>query len=75
MARKPVVEVQCDRCPRVEYREDAGAEERDPEISIEARGRSIAHFQDLCGPCAKAVAVHVDAIAKKLDQISPDRQK
>lgn len=76
MARKQVVEVQCDRCPRVEYRELPVQDKHGGlELTI-ARGDGLTFaFEDLCTPCQKACAVHVEAIIKKLDQVSPDRQK
>lgn len=73
MARKQrtVVEVKCDRCTRVEEREDDKAEAF---TAFEGRMFGIAvYFDDLCGPCHHTVKNHLEQIGKKLEGMSPDR--
>lgn len=79
MARKAVVEVQCDRCTRVEHRgvdtDNVGHHVKDAVFSAYMAGAAPVTFQDLCAPCFRAVANHLEAIGKKIDGLSPDRQE
>ncbi len=79
MSRREVVEVHCDRCPRIEYK---GRPKVDPSkapvlirtVALEARLNDYSiSFNDLCGPCAKAVSQYIEQIGKKLTSMSPDR--
>lgn len=36
---------------------------------------NVVEWEDLCGPCYKAVSNLFDAIAKKVDGMSPDRKE
>ncbi len=78
MARKQVVEVQCDRCARVEHRVDQGTKhETTLYVSFVKTDSSHleAAFEDLCGPCRETVEGHLMAATKKIDGQSPDRKK
>jgi len=71
VAKKTVVEIQCDRCPRREYIDgDAASQLGTTTVTFE--GKSIV-FADLCSACRKAVAAHVEGIARKLEGKSPER--
>lgn len=81
MSRKIVVEVACDRCSRVEYRKMDEAETTTEQVatltlSLAAQGKTglLAEFGELCGPCYHTVLQHAEAIAKKIEGLSPDRK-
>lgn len=81
MARRTVVEVQCSRCDRKEFREgvpDTGVHPAiTPSMALIVRtgdGLSI-DFEDLCEPCVGAVKSHLEAIGKKIVGLSPERKK
>jgi hypothetical protein len=83
MARKQVVQIQCDRCTRTETRDITkqdlhapegknkvltfGAQLTDPAGPLEVM------FEDLCTPCMRTVRNHLEQIGKKMDGPSPDR--
>lgn len=77
MARRDVIEVVCDRCPRVEHRTKPaalGVPDREvPAFTGTLADGGTVTFVDLCAPCLRAVRSHLDAIGKKLDGMSPDR--
>jgi hypothetical protein len=76
MARKAVVEVQCDRCTRTEHREVSEADKRG-NIAFDASMNGVemhVSFDDLCTPCMKTVKNHLEQIGKKIDGLSPDRK-
>lgn len=78
MARKQVVEVQCDRCERVEYQEMKGKKSVEASLEIvmiESRGETGYNFKfsDLCSPCESTVWKLVEQIAKKVTGKSPSR--
>ena len=73
MARKQrtVVEVQCDRCSRIE---EVDGDSKAVPTSFEGRMFDLSiRFEDLCTPCTRTVKNHLEAIGKKLDGVSPDR--
>lgn len=72
MSRKNVVEITCERCPRIEYREDTGS---GPVSFTAVLGEAEYHFGDLCTPCTQAVAQYLEQIARRLNTMSPDRSK
>lgn len=72
MAKKAVVEVQCDRCPRREYVE-AATKEPSPLLELKFDGVDIS-YGDLCTSCKQAVSAHVEGIVKKLEGRSPERK-
>jgi len=71
VAKKTVVEIQCDRCPRREYIDGDAAAQQGP-TTVTFQGKTIT-FSDLCSACHAAVASHVEAIGKKLEGRSPER--
>ena len=78
MARKQVVEVQCDRCERVEYQEPKGKQSVEATLEIllmNSNGESGYNFKfnDLCSPCESTVLKLVEQIAKKVTGKSPSR--
>lgn len=72
MAKKAVVEIQCERCPRKEY-VDADAQVPGPALKLSFAGKEVA-YDDLCSSCRKAIEGHVSEISKKLGGRSPERQ-
>ena len=79
MARKTMVEVQCERCARKETQEPGalGAASAPPALvaSLELPGATKVDvtFGDLCGPCQRTVAALFDQMTRKVEGISPDR--
>jgi hypothetical protein len=81
MARKQVVEVQCDRCTRTEHRHEKAFPEKTHKEGEETyaffgtgEGLTPVKFKDLCTPCQKTVKNHLEQIGKKIDGLSPDRK-
>lgn len=70
MAKKQVVEVQCERCPRKEYIDPTVPAAPPIVISI---GATTHKFEDLCSSCRKSVEASIAGIVKKLDGRSPVR--
>lgn len=83
MARRVVVEVQCSRCDRKEFREEPPITKESPSVPmvqpraavIELSGTRVVEFEDLCKPCLEAVTTHIEAIGKKIKGLSPERKK
>lgn len=83
MARKAIVEVQCERCTRKETQElgpgDNNGQLAEPppvffgRVQILGEKPLEAKFGDLCGPCARTVKALFEQIAKKVEGLSPDR--
>ena len=79
MSRRVVSEIQCSRCARVEtgsapaVPHPAIAQPEVPAAFVVTLGTHRIQFEDLCGPCTKAVKTHLDAIGKKIDGLSPAR--
>jgi hypothetical protein len=85
--RKDVVEIQCCRCDRKEYREPPppdpmtkeNEEERMPAFSATIVDETGAvrplKFDDLCSPCVNTIKGHLAQIAKKIEGVSPMREK
>jgi len=71
VAKKTVVEIQCDRCPRREYLDGDAAKAHGPTV-VTFAGNTI-KYDDLCEACRVAEASHVEAIGKKLEGRSPER--
>lgn len=85
MAKRAVVEIECGRCARKEYR-DAPTSTMEEVPSFKASlvlsgpqdvGRASMQivFEDLCTPCMNTVKGHLSQIAKKIEGVSPVRQK
>lgn len=79
MARKKRVEVQCDRCERVEYVDESQADNKKLHVTLssELMGKPIREicYEDLCKVCMRTVLNHLDAISKEIKGKSPDRAK
>jgi hypothetical protein len=75
MAQKKVIEVQCDRCKRVEYLDLEGPplEEDEATTLTVVFGTTRVSFDDLCKPCRKTVKGYIEKIAKEIEQKSPER--
>lgn len=74
MARKQVVEIQCDRCSRTEHREEEEKQGLASSDFVATMGALRVQFNDLCTPCQKTVKNHLEQIGKKIDGLSPDRK-
>ena len=84
MAKLQVTEPRCDRCKRVEYLSEEEVDAKnDHEVVLKivnAMAHSLAQpvvleYQDLCKPCRKTVGRLLEAIAKPINGMSPDRVK
>lgn len=86
MAQRPVVEVQCARCDRKEYREPPppdpitlqDEEHRTPAFvaTLYLNGEyTVVRFDDLCTPCVSTIKGHLVQIGKKIEGVSPVREK
>lgn len=73
MAKQQVVEVQCDRCKRKEYRSVTQVEVPKTELELDFRGMKI-KFDDLCEPCRTTISNYVDNIKKAPKGKSPKRR-
>lgn len=81
MARRQVIEVQCSRCERTETRPI----KEDPPVGVrpiaafsatlqaEGAPARVVTIEDLCTVCTKTVQHHLDAIAKVIEGVSPNR--
>ena len=78
MARRPVVEVTCDRCGRVETQEAGASPKKDgvtSEASVTFHGETVT-FEDLCKRCRDAVKGYYTRLAKIAeDQVPPPPPK
>ena len=77
MGRAQVMEINCDRCTRVEHRprrpeDDLPDGERPPAFEGTYRGKTV-RYDDLCGGCEEIVGTRFDEIAKQLTKASPVR--
>jgi len=80
MARKQVVEIECSRCDRVEYREGLAPDLKkgmDCEATFRKEDGTAVHvmFDDLCGPCRRSVLALLEQIGRTIDGVSPDREQ
>jgi len=73
MARRQVVEIQCDRCHRVENQEivsedKSGNPANDgKELIITFRGKTV-EYGDLCKRCREACTNYINSLTKKPDE-------
>lgn len=78
MGRRVVIEVACERCERVEYRKADEGDDAPPTAFTASLGKDAdlvqVHFAELCSPCYSTVRQHFEAIAKKIEGLSPDRK-
>lgn len=75
MARKQVVEVQCDRCKRIEYQDGKNPTKNEThaqDFEGTFMGQQV-KFTDLCNPCKKTVGGYWDKITTELEGKSPER--
>jgi hypothetical protein len=81
-----MVEVQCDRCKRVEYVDEdeaqavrfvasMGASTSSGEVRVDYPNLVEARFDDLCKPCQQTIQKHLLQISKDFKGKSPDRTK
>lgn len=82
MARKAIVEIQCERCARKETQELGASDNTQAEqppvfySRMQVPGEKAAvevKFADLCKPCTRAVQTLAEQIGKKIEGLSPDR--
>lgn len=69
VARQPVVEIKCSRCPKVEYKPFVEGEEAPtmPLLSVMFEGE-IFKFDDLCSKCRKTIKSYLVNMFKDLKQ-------
>lgn len=75
MGRQQVVQINCDRCTRVEHRP---LKDMPPEGEFAFRGIFLGEkleYQDLCSGCEEIVRLRWKDIQRELQQRSPIRQK
>ena len=77
MARKKVVEINCDRCSRVEYLEEEPNKSGNILHLRFHNGESVIElsYEDLCGPCVRTVQRKLEEIAKDIKGRSPNRDE
>lgn len=76
MARKQVVEIKCDRCPRTEYTSEDKVPKKPEGQRFLFAGRFGAtkiEYEDLCSVCMQIVSTRFDEIKKELTKMAPDR--
>lgn len=71
MARRPVVEIKCDRCGRVENR-DTGVLPKDGQkaLSVTFKGQKV-EYDDLCSRCDSACENYFKSMTKQIEE--PDK--
>lgn len=75
MAKQRVVEIQCDRCKRKEYRPVSKEESEVHKVELELDFRGIKiKFDDLCEPCRNTVGNYIENIKKEPKGKSPERK-
>lgn len=74
MARREVVEVECDRCGRTETQASNDKEVEGTEVTVTFHGETYT-YEDLCKRCRSAVKGYFDRIAKKADDQVPNDSK
>lgn len=79
MARKRMIEVQCERCKRVEYVRADAVKSNSVQLNLQfkpAKGGIVkVSFEDLCDPCARTVSNLIQSIARDIKGKSPKRSK
>lgn len=80
MSKRQVVEIECSRCDRKEYRQAAeteGGSDVSALVVTLTVGEECSNivFQDLCTPCTTTIKGHLAAVAKKIEGLSPMRTK
>ena len=77
MARRQVLEVQCDRCGKVETQEtpkSTGTTIPEQELQVSFRGQSM-EYGDLCVRCRSACENYFKSMTKQLDPDQPEEPK
>lgn len=68
--RRQVVEVQCARCARKQLVDESTV----TDFFQATLNSTVIEFEDLCTPCFKTIEKLLEAISRKIDGLSPDRQ-
>lgn len=72
MARRQVVEIQCDRCSKVEHQTDSEIKELD-ELELRIQYKGTTHqFSDLCRRCRGSVENLVNRLLKAYETDKDD---
>ncbi len=77
MARRPVVEIKCDRCEKVEVIEVAPEDLNDkclPVLELKTKTEGVT-YHDLCKRCQGAVENYVKAILRKGEETPKEEAK
>jgi hypothetical protein len=70
MARRPVLEIQCDRCSKIETQEmhpSAGETKHVEELVVSFQGEEV-HYSDLCTRCMGACKNYFLSMTKQNDE-------
>lgn len=73
MPSKSVVQLTCERCPRVWYTENDKQTELHNHVVVTVAGLKVVDYTVLCENCRKMVDEHVAAIGKTMKNHSPKR--
>lgn len=68
MARQPMVEIVCSRCPAKEYvpyDPSMSEDKKEPDLIIVFEGKQY-QFDDLCSKCKKTVTAYVEGAVKDI---------
>ena len=78
MGKKLVLQVECDRCTRVEHRTvnptEKGPEKEEPILDATFLGQRVV-YKDLCGACTDIVTTRLAEVIRNLTKASPQREK
>ena len=76
MGRKVVLQVNCDRCTKVEHRTVPQGQAPAQEVVFSAtfRGKTV-RYEDLCLNCIEVIDAHWKEITKTMQKISPQRDR
>lgn len=87
MARKTVVEIECNRCSRKETQDTpdhpVAVDDKNNQVDAPVFAATLnlgeasvtCSFADLCQPCVKTIRAHLAEISKIIKGHSPDRKK
>ena len=75
MGRREVIEIECDRCARVQTQAKTEVFEGDgAECELTFRGKKV-KYDDLCKTCRRTIANYVERILKVTPDEKPDKKK
>jgi hypothetical protein len=77
MGKKLVLQVECDRCTRVEHRTvnpTDKPEKEEPILDATFMGRRVV-YKDLCSACTDIVTTRLSEVIRNLTKASPKREK